>query len=145
MLTSIQTAFIIKWVITALVILALVLFFVGGYFHAQRRMKKGLPPLRYHRVSVQHAASNQALGLTDNSGWYLDDNGNGSSHRRHEYTTITHRMVTVQAYLYRTTAHPHRPMANRIMCHPTRPRKVARRSTLIKAMHTTSSLDLRNQ
>jgi len=52
MLTRVQTAFIIKWVITGLVVLGLLLFFVGGYFHAQRRMKKGLPPLRYHKWMV---------------------------------------------------------------------------------------------
>jgi len=54
-LTETQTAYIIKWVITAVVLVALLLFFVGGYFHARRRMKKGLPPLRYHRVSIQHS------------------------------------------------------------------------------------------
>lgn len=51
-LTLQQTAFIIKWVVTAVIVVALLAFFLGGYFHAQARMKKGLPPLRYHRVCV---------------------------------------------------------------------------------------------
>ena len=31
--------------------------FVGGYWHAQRRMRKGLPPLAYHRVRLSQMSS----------------------------------------------------------------------------------------
>lgn len=44
-----QTAYAIKWAIVSLMFVFFLVFFVGGYFHAQRRIKKGLPPLRYHR------------------------------------------------------------------------------------------------
>ncbi|KAL9005204.1 MAG: hypothetical protein Q9188_002003 [Gyalolechia gomerana] len=44
-----DTAEAIKWAIVAAIFLAIILFFAGGYFHAQRRMKKGQAPLRYHR------------------------------------------------------------------------------------------------
>ena len=74
MLTDVQTAFIIKWVITALILLALALFFIGGYLHAQRRMKKGLPPLRYHRVSRSMSFFCAGLQLTHDSGWYPEGN-----------------------------------------------------------------------
>ncbi|KAJ9615753.1 hypothetical protein H2200_001830 [Cladophialophora chaetospira] len=45
-------AFAIKWAIVAAIFLLFSLYFVGGYLHAQRRMKKGLPPLAYHRWLV---------------------------------------------------------------------------------------------
>lgn len=47
-----RTAFIVKWVLIAVLLFLIVLWLVGGYFHAQRRMKKGLPPMLYHRVRV---------------------------------------------------------------------------------------------
>lgn len=58
-LTSQQTAFIIKWVVTAVIVIGLLAFFLGGYFHAQRRMKKGLPPLRYHRWMISRRQREQ--------------------------------------------------------------------------------------
>ena len=36
----------------ALIFLLLLAWFVGGYYHAQRRMRKGLQPLAYHRVRL---------------------------------------------------------------------------------------------
>ncbi|TKA63876.1 hypothetical protein B0A49_10569 [Cryomyces minteri] len=39
----------IKYAIITALLLFIILYFVGGYTHAQRRIKKGLPPLRYHR------------------------------------------------------------------------------------------------
>ena len=44
------TAAIIKWTIVGVIVILICLWLIGGYFHAQRRMKKGLPPLLYHRV-----------------------------------------------------------------------------------------------
>lgn len=50
------TAYIVKWVITILILAAIFGYFGLGYWHAHRRMKKGLHPLRYHKVSeVLHA------------------------------------------------------------------------------------------
>jgi len=43
------TAYAIKWAVIAAIFLFFLVFFVGGYLHATRRMKKGLAPLRYHR------------------------------------------------------------------------------------------------
>ena len=42
----------IRYAIVALAFGILLLYFVGGYAHARRRMKKGLPPLAYHRWMV---------------------------------------------------------------------------------------------
>ncbi|KAI9744559.1 MAG: hypothetical protein M1818_002088 [Claussenomyces sp. TS43310] len=39
----------IRWAIFASIVGILVLYMVFGYMHAQRRIKKGLPPLTYHR------------------------------------------------------------------------------------------------
>ncbi|EON64264.1 hypothetical protein W97_03495 [Coniosporium apollinis CBS 100218] len=42
----------VKYVVFAAIVLFIIVWFVGGYYHAQRRMKKGLPPLAYHRFLV---------------------------------------------------------------------------------------------
>ncbi|KAL6244455.1 hypothetical protein RBB50_008697 [Rhinocladiella similis] len=47
-----STAYAIKWAIIATILVALFLFFIGGYLHARRRMRKGQPPLAYHRWLV---------------------------------------------------------------------------------------------
>lgn len=44
-----STALAIKWCIVVAIFLIFIIWFVGGYWHAQRRMKKGLAPLAYHR------------------------------------------------------------------------------------------------
>ncbi|KAK5007786.1 hypothetical protein LTR16_005834, partial [Cryomyces antarcticus] len=43
------TGIAIKYAIITALLLFIILYFVGGYTHAQRRIRKGLPPLRYHR------------------------------------------------------------------------------------------------
>ncbi|KAK7725953.1 hypothetical protein SLS57_003542 [Botryosphaeria dothidea] len=43
---------IIKYVIFAVFMGIFLLWFIGGYIHAQRRMKKGLAPLAYHKWLV---------------------------------------------------------------------------------------------
>ncbi len=43
-------AYAVKWGIIGAIFVIFVLLFFGGHYHAQRRMKKGLPPLAYHRV-----------------------------------------------------------------------------------------------
>lgn len=42
----------VRYAIVGLLFAALLLFFVGGWFHARRRLRKGLPPLAYHRWMV---------------------------------------------------------------------------------------------
>lgn len=44
------TADAIKWAVVGAVLLILLLWLVGGYYHAQRRMRRGQAPLAYHRV-----------------------------------------------------------------------------------------------
>jgi len=46
------TAVIVKWSILGAIVLFFLVWFVGGHFHAKRRIKKGLPPLRYHAFLV---------------------------------------------------------------------------------------------
>lgn len=50
---STQTGLTIKYVIWGALVLLIVSYFLGGYVHARRRLKKGLPPLGYHRVNAQ--------------------------------------------------------------------------------------------
>lgn len=45
-----QTGYIVKWIVFFVLVGIMLLWIVGGYFHAQRRMKRGLPPMAYHRV-----------------------------------------------------------------------------------------------
>lgn len=52
LLTTLQTGYIVKWSIIGAIFLFFALFLLIGYFHAQRRMKKGLRPLAYHRVCL---------------------------------------------------------------------------------------------
>ncbi|KAF2234483.1 hypothetical protein EV356DRAFT_515129 [Viridothelium virens] len=46
------TAIIIKWAILGGLFLAFFSYLLIGYIHARRRIKKNLPPLRYHRWMV---------------------------------------------------------------------------------------------
>ncbi|KAK2593200.1 ERAD-associated protein [Conoideocrella luteorostrata] len=47
-----KTGIIVRWVIF-LVIFALIMgYVIGGYLHAKRRIRKGLPPMAYHRCLV---------------------------------------------------------------------------------------------
>lgn len=50
---SLQTGYIVKWSIIAGLILVIGLFLLLSYLHAQRRLRKGLAPLRYHRVRLR--------------------------------------------------------------------------------------------
>lgn len=49
----------IRYTIVTLLLLAFVLFFVGGYLHAQRRIRAGLAPLPYHSFLVRRGAPPQ--------------------------------------------------------------------------------------
>ncbi|KAI9828647.1 MAG: hypothetical protein M1832_001750 [Thelocarpon impressellum] len=53
-----STAIFVKWAVLAAIFIAFVAFFVFASIHAQRRMKKGLPPLPYHRwLTSRHQRS----------------------------------------------------------------------------------------
>ncbi|GAD98518.1 hypothetical protein BC1G_01536 [Paecilomyces variotii No. 5] len=43
------TILIIRWAIFAGIALILLIWVIGGFIHARMRMRKGLPPLGYHR------------------------------------------------------------------------------------------------
>lgn len=50
-----QDGIIVKWAILLSFVVLMFAYFVGGYLHARWRLKKGLAPLAYHRVSSHHA------------------------------------------------------------------------------------------
>ncbi|RFU74258.1 chitin synthesis regulation, congo red resistance, rcr [Trichoderma arundinaceum] len=58
-----KVGIIVKWSIVAAIFLGFLIFFLGGYLHLQQRLKRGLPPLKYHRFMVRRsmpAASQQS-------------------------------------------------------------------------------------
>jgi heme/copper-type cytochrome/quinol oxidase subunit 2 len=48
--SQVQKGVIIKWTIVSLIFAFFLAWFIGGYWHARRRMKAGKPLLAYHRV-----------------------------------------------------------------------------------------------
>lgn len=46
-----QTGVIVRWVVFLVAFVAIMAFVLGGYYHAKSRIRRGLPPLAYHRVS----------------------------------------------------------------------------------------------
>jgi len=46
-----RTGQIVRWSIFFGIFFLFLAYMVGGYYHAKRRINKGLPPLAYHRVS----------------------------------------------------------------------------------------------
>lgn len=46
------TAVTVKWVVLAALIFLLFIFLAGAYYHARRRMTRGLPPMAYHRWMI---------------------------------------------------------------------------------------------
>lgn len=59
------TGYAVRYTITAVIILLLLLYFVGGYMHAVRRLNKGLAPLAYHRVSGCKLIFSQSCVIAD--------------------------------------------------------------------------------
>ncbi|KAL8928727.1 MAG: hypothetical protein Q9172_000790 [Xanthocarpia lactea] len=51
-----DTADAIKWAVVAAIFFAIFLFLAIGYIHARRRIRRGQPPLRYHRISINSVA-----------------------------------------------------------------------------------------
>lgn len=50
------TGVIVKWSILAAITLFFTTWFVGGYYHARRRLRRGLRPLWYHAVSFVNSS-----------------------------------------------------------------------------------------
>jgi hypothetical protein len=49
----------IRYTIIIVIFAIILLYFVGGYLHARRRLKKGLPLKRYHRWMVRRSYRQQ--------------------------------------------------------------------------------------
>ncbi|KAK3187612.1 hypothetical protein K4F52_003670 [Lecanicillium sp. MT-2017a] len=59
-----ETGYIVRWVLFSVFVLIVLLWVVGGYFHARHRIKKGLRPMGYHSCfAPRRARYSQA-------GWY---------------------------------------------------------------------------
>lgn len=52
-LMYLQAGMAVRYVLVALLFASIFFFFVGGYYHAQRRLRKGQQPLAYHRWMVR--------------------------------------------------------------------------------------------
>jgi hypothetical protein len=48
-----QTAYAVKWSVLLALFVIFFLWITLGYYHARRRIKAGLKPLAYHKVSAQ--------------------------------------------------------------------------------------------
>jgi hypothetical protein len=48
----------VRYAIIALLFALILVYFIGGYYHAKRRASKGLPPLAYHRWMVNRRSRN---------------------------------------------------------------------------------------
>lgn len=43
----------IRYAVTGGIVALIIILFLGAYIHAHRRLKKGLEPLRYHKVFMR--------------------------------------------------------------------------------------------
>lgn len=69
----------VRYAIVAILFLALLALLVGGYSHAQRRLRRGQPPLRYHRWML--ARRHYARGFYDTNQTYAHyANQNGQAY-----------------------------------------------------------------
>ncbi|KAA6415649.1 MAG: hypothetical protein FRX48_00365 [Lasallia pustulata] len=77
-----DTAVAVKWAILSAIFLLFLAWFVGGYYHAKRRMRRGLPPLAYHRWLVPRAQrarfQNHFAQPQNDFSFYHVQNGNGN-------------------------------------------------------------------
>ncbi|KAH6900240.1 hypothetical protein B0T10DRAFT_20657 [Thelonectria olida] len=47
-----DTGMIVKWTVFTTIVVLFMAWLIGGYFHAKKRLQKGMQPLAYHRVLV---------------------------------------------------------------------------------------------
>ncbi|KAL2041413.1 hypothetical protein N7G274_005795 [Stereocaulon virgatum] len=74
-----NTAIAIKWAFVGAIVLLFLLWFIGGYYHAQSRIKKGLPPLAYHRWLLPHRQRVQYMPRPQ-FGYYPQQNAYGEGY-----------------------------------------------------------------
>ncbi|PTB40574.1 uncharacterized protein TrAFT101_005754 [Trichoderma asperellum] len=67
-----KQAFIVKWSIMAGVVVLILLFLLTSWLHLRSRVKKGLPPLRYHRFLVR--TPRQPAAAQQTNGWVPQTN-----------------------------------------------------------------------
>lgn len=60
---SLQTGQIVRWSVFFGIFFLLLAYMLLGYWHAKRRINKGLAPLRYHRVRFLHSAKGEVRYL----------------------------------------------------------------------------------
>ena len=71
-LINLQAGMATRYGIVAILFALVVLFFAGGYYHAQRRLRRGQPPLPYHRWMVRRRQ--QYYPPQPRYGWPTDPN-----------------------------------------------------------------------
>ncbi|CAK4030785.1 Hypothetical predicted protein [Lecanosticta acicola] len=49
------TGMAVRYTIITILFAAILLYFIGGYWHAQRRIRKGLPPRAYHAWMIRRS------------------------------------------------------------------------------------------
>lgn len=54
-----QTGMAVRYTVICIILASILLFFLGGYIHAKRRMRKGVPLLAYHRWMVHRSVRYQ--------------------------------------------------------------------------------------
>ncbi|MCJ1444213.1 MAG: hypothetical protein MMC23_004714 [Stictis urceolatum] len=70
-----QTASIVKWSILAGIVLFFMAWFLGGYWHARMRIRKGLPLMKYHRFLVpDHQKQKPPSALQNEFSFYRVEN-----------------------------------------------------------------------
>lgn len=45
----------VRYTVITILFAAILLYFIGGYWHAQRRLRAGLPPLSYHAWMIRRS------------------------------------------------------------------------------------------
>ncbi|PHH89749.1 hypothetical protein CDD83_5338 [Cordyceps sp. RAO-2017] len=73
-----RTGIIVKWIIFLILFTLIMGYILGGYLHARARLRKGLPPLAYHRCLVgrrtAHPPPQQQYGWPQNNYGYYQPN-----------------------------------------------------------------------
>ena len=78
----------VRYAIVSLLFGSLALFLLFGYWHAKRRIRRGLPPLRYHRWMVRQHLRRAQMGYPHyrtGSGYQYPMPQNGQGYRQAQY------------------------------------------------------------
>ncbi|KAL6715811.1 hypothetical protein ACLMJK_006772 [Lecanora helva] len=79
-----DTAIAIKWAFIGLIVLLFLIWFIGGYIHAQRRVRAGKRPLAYHRFLLPSRQRMQYMQRQPH-GYYTQPHGYGEAYPMHPY------------------------------------------------------------